>query len=291
MQSQQARFLVVSLSTIFRSSDHRVTSSLQCLNGFVDQPTPRLYDGPSNAHSTFSARSTKCRHDLFSWFFKISILLKCRRRILKIQSVKPLYTASIKPFMPRFRAIILESDEHSAFGVAMSHHPDSNLETQLQDLREQQRRLKDTIRQKRDAQRRSRDQRRADLGLQSIDRPRRGNKFTSTLTGEKVRQTTHLRVSILQNVQRIARDANLSLSEAIDNLLDTALQLPSVTGPKPSTSNRDPSRGTEADFYDTEDGPSITTKSREGDLPRFPSANPSELSPTLPPRPRAKYRF
>lgn len=103
-------------------------------------------------------------------------------------------------------------------GEAMSDESPS-LENQLEDLREKQRRLKDEIRQTKDARRRARDRQRADLGLQPVDRPRRGNKFTATLSGQKIRQSLHLRVETLRRIQRLASERGLSLSEAIDDAL------------------------------------------------------------------------
>lgn len=159
-------------------------------------------------------------------------------------------------------------------GEAMSDKSPS-LETQLEDLREKQRRLKDEIRQTKDARRRARSRQRADLGLQPVDRPRCGNKFTATLSGQKIRQSLHLRVETLRRIQRLASERKLSLSEAIDSVLANHLDTLEST-PADSV----PANSSMADDHGAVEIPHCTDR-RQGDQ--------TEISKTTKPMAAAKY--
>jgi hypothetical protein len=106
----------------------------------------------------------------------------------------------------------------------MSDPHQQNLADHLAALKEQEAALKQAIKQARDERRRQQLQRQAELGLASVPRPRRDNKFTSTIDGETARITAFLRLETLREVRDLATRCGWSISATIDQLATLGLQ-------------------------------------------------------------------
>jgi hypothetical protein len=100
----------------------------------------------------------------------------------------------------------------------------NSLNDELADLKVRESELRASIKLDREKRRREQAQRQAELGLAPVVRPRKDNRFVSSMEGETLRVTVYLPVELLREVRELAGRCGWSVSATVDRLVGLGLR-------------------------------------------------------------------